>query len=61
MKLTWPRLLAWKPCPEAVVWGHEQFDGTAGVPLCAILTRLETTGHWPWANWLIVRVMTRPQ
>ena len=39
MKLTWPRLLAWKPCPEAVVWGHEQFDGTAGVPLCAILTR----------------------
>ena len=60
LTLTWPQLDALSPCSEAVVWGHAAYNDQPQ-PTVAVLRRLIHEHHEDWANWLIVRCMSRPQ
>ena len=47
-------------CLEALEWGEKVWDGEE-VDSIKVLKQLIEEKHFDWANWLIVRVMTRPQ
>ena len=62
--LTWTFLLSLQPCDdpgEGLDWAKTYFKGRSAVSVLPSLRRLITEHHEDWANWLIVRVMTRPQ
>src|SRR3990167_1654509 len=57
MKLTTRFLNSKGACKEGLEW----FEAQKETDLVKVLRKLALKNHWPWANWLIVRVMTRPQ
>ena len=59
--LTWDSLRCLDPCPAALDWGRQTYDGRVTIPASTLLRRLIREDKLDWANWLIVRVMTRPQ
>ena len=57
MKLTTRFLNSKGACKEGVAW----FKAQKEINIIKVLRKLALENHWPWASWLIVRVMTRPQ
>ena len=57
MKITKDWLEEKQACSESVAWFNAQKETDAG----KIIEKLAESDHWEWANWTIVRVMTRPQ
>ena len=57
--VTWEQVNRFHPCAEAVAWGHQEFNG-APVQTATVFRRLHATDHWPWANWLLARLLNRP-
>ena len=60
MKLTIEKVKLWSPCPESLVWADPIWNGREEDSL-VVLNRLIAEKKYEWANWLIVRCMTRPQ
>lgn len=42
LTLTWPLIESWHPCPEALTWGHQTFNGQPQ-PTRTVLRRLIRT------------------
>jgi len=57
MKITTEFLNSKKACKEGIVW----FENQKETELVRVLQSLNNDDHWEWANWLIVRAMTRRQ
>src|SRR3990167_6894566 len=57
MKLTTRFLNSKGACKEGLEW----FKAQKETNIIKVLRKLALENHWPWASWLIVRVMTRPQ
>jgi hypothetical protein len=57
MKLTKEWLAEKDACSEGVKWFLNQKENDS----VKVIKKLVIDNHWDWANWLIVRVMTRPQ
>ena len=56
-KLTLRFLQSKGACSDGVAW----FKAQKETDIIKVLHALEIDNHWNWANWLIVRVMSRPQ
>jgi hypothetical protein len=61
VKITYELLKSKNACEEAILWGKEHFNGSGGVDYKTVFDKLIVEDRLDWANWLIVRVMTRPQ
>ena len=48
-------------CIEGYEWFLKQKGFYTGIEVIKLLEMLVDDDHWDWANWVIVRVMTRPQ
>lgn len=48
-------------CVEGYEWALKQEGFDKGIEVIEFLNMLVKEDHWNWANWVIVRVMTRPQ
>ena len=48
-------------CNEGYEWSLKQNGFEDGIEVIKFLNMLVEDGHWDWANWVIVRAMTRPQ
>ena len=48
-------------CKEGYEWSLKQEGFENGVEVVKFLDMLVKADHWNWENWVIVRVMTRPQ
>ena len=48
-------------CKEGYEWSLKQDGFEDGIEVIKFLNTLVEDGHWDWANWVIVRAMTRPQ
>jgi hypothetical protein len=57
MRLTLKQLKTWGACEGGYNWFKEQKDKRLSV----VLPKLVKTGHFDWANWTVVRLMTHPQ
>ena len=60
MKLTLEKVKEWSPCVESLTWAEPIWNGREEDSL-VVLERLLAEKKYEWANWLIVRTMTRPQ
>jgi hypothetical protein len=56
MKITTEWLREKHACEKGSEWFENQFEADG-----ATLVRTLAVDHWDWANWLLVRIMTRPQ
>lgn len=48
-------------CHDGYEWSLKQEDIDKGIEVEKFLKLLTDDDKWPWANWVIVRVMKRPQ
>ena len=51
----------WLELVEACSEGRDWFNGQKETDAIMVLEKLLSEDHWNWANWVIVRVMTRTQ
>lgn len=57
MELTRAKLLKLNPCTEGLDW----YDTKKETDLAKICEMLLAARHHPWANWVLVRLMTKKQ
>ena len=48
-------------CTDGYEWSLKQNGFDKGIETVKFLNLLVKNDHWNWANWVIVKVMTRPQ
>ena len=61
--ITWDEVKKMVPCVESIPWAEEHFKNNLNDPHAAdlVIEILMNDKKYDWANWLIVRCMTRPQ
>lgn len=59
--ITWAWIEAKAPCGAAQAWGREKYDGKEKIDGGDVVSDLMKVDKLSWANWLIVRLMDKPQ
>lgn len=61
MKITKEWIEKWQPCREAIKWVDEKYGDWKQLDAITVLEDLIADERLDWANWTIVRCMTRKQ
>ena len=59
--VTWLQIHALRPCPDAIAWGKQRYATRRTVSTATLVLVLLKDNHFPWANWLLVRLMAHGQ
>ncbi len=59
--VTFEILKTFNPCVDALEWAEKTYKPTANVKSEVLIKDLMSKKRYEWANWLIVRLMDKPQ